>query len=117
MEVVLSSSENDSNDICSHRKLSNLEFADDFRLLSENRSWLQVLPDHMNFSLDTAEVFYTLELQNAIAEMDWFEAESYFFQQEQLGKVGRFDYFDIFILPGARWSDGVFSRIRKAQLT
>lgn len=67
-QIALASCENNGTDMCSDRKLSELEYANDGKLLSEDPGKLHVLIDCLNDSVVTAwNEPYHLNVQNFVA--------------------------------------------------
>lgn len=74
MKTAVSSCENSGTDISSDKKLST----DDVLLLIQKPSKLQDSPDHLEHFTHASNAFSTFEVSNAVAVLDWLEAEPRF---------------------------------------
>lgn len=79
-------------DICSDMELSNLEYADDVLLLSDDPSRLHIFIDPLNDSM-CLRLGWTKQLRMLF--QDWIGSKpNIFLAGEQLGEIGRFGYLD-----------------------
>lgn len=99
MKISLSSCKNNDIDICSDRNLSDLEYAEDAVLFSEDPNELQVLLDCLNDSMCGMRFALWkcgMLLRGCIG------SKPNLVEREQLNWVDRFSYLCSCISPGGR---------------
>lgn len=76
MDIALPPSDNNGIEICSDRKLPDLQYAENALVLPEDSSKLQVLSDCRSDILVMFGMFSTFEVESIATRRDWSESKS-----------------------------------------
>lgn len=99
MEMALILPRNDCIGVCSDKKLSCLEDADDVLVFGEDPSKLQAISERLNGSVQVWGMFCTFQFVNAVTSVDWTDSQPSSCMEEIWGGVDRFSYLGSCISP------------------